>query len=102
MKVRFGWQDDKAAVYFKSIYSGGLNVSGNLWGRERDNIGIRYAYLIGGNLDVGHTDVFEVYGRFALNDIFAVTGDVQYMKDSMEEGDSPKGWIFGLRMTAEF
>jgi hypothetical protein len=100
--IRFGWQDDKAAIDCKSIYSGGLNISGNLWGRERDNIGIGYAYLIGGNLDVDHTDVFEVYGRFALNDIFAVTGDVQYMKDSMEEGDSPKGWIFGLRMTAEF
>ncbi len=100
--IRFGWQDDEAAVYCKSIYSGGLNISGNLWGRECDNIGIGYAHLIGGNLDVDHTDVFEVYGRFALNDIFAVTGDVQYMKDSMKEGDSPKGWIFGLRMTAEF
>ena len=100
--IRFGWQDDKAAIDCKSICSGGLNISGNLWGRERDNIGIGYAYLVGGNLDVDHTDVFEVYGRFTLNDIFAVTGDVQYMKDSMEEGDSPKGWIFGLRMTAEF
>ena len=100
--IRFGWQDDKAAVHCKSIYSGGLNISGNLWGRERDNIGIGYAYLIGGNLEVEHSDVFEVYGRFSLNDIFAVTGDVQYMKDSMEEGDNPKGWIFGLRMTAEF
>ena len=29
-------------------------------------------------------------------------GDVQYMKDSMAVGDSPKGWIFGLRLTAEF
>jgi len=27
---------------------------------------------------------------------------VQYMKDSMNVGDSPDGWIFGLRMTAEF
>ncbi len=100
--IRFGRQDDKAAIYCKYIYSGGLNISGKLWSRESDNIGIGYAYLGGGNLDVDHTDVFEVYGRFALNDIFAVTGDVQYMKDSMEEGDSPKGWIFGLRMTAEF
>lgn len=100
--IRFGWQDDEAAIYCKSIYSGGLNISGNLWGRGYDNIGIGYAHVIGGNLDVDHTDVFEIYGRFALNDIFAVTGDVQYMKDSMKEGDSPKGWIFGLRMTAEF
>ena len=100
--LRFGWQDDKAAIDFKDIYSGGLNISGNLWGRECDNIGIGYGHLRGGNQNVDHTDVFEVYGRFALNDIFAVTGDVQYMEDSMKEGDSPKGWIFGLRMTAEF
>jgi len=100
--IRFGWQNDEAAVIYKAIYSGGLNISGKLWYREGDNIGIGYAHLRGGNLDVGHTDVFEIYSRFALNDIFAVTGDVQYMKDSMKEEDSPKGWIFGLRMTAEF
>ncbi|MBW2095219.1 MAG: carbohydrate porin [Deltaproteobacteria bacterium] len=100
--IRFGWQDDEAAIDYKDIYTGGLNISGNLWGRECDNIGIGYGHLRGGNLDVDHTDVFEIYGRFALNDIFAVTGDVQYMKDSMKVGDSPDGWIFGLRMTAEF
>ena len=100
--IRFGWQDDKAAIDYKDIYSGGLNISGNLWGRDCDNIGIGYGHLRGGNLDVDHTDVFEVYGRFALNDIFAVTGDVQYMKDSIKVGESPDGWIFGLRMTAEF
>jgi len=100
--IRFGWQDDEAAVNYEAIYSGGLDINGNLWGRDGDNIGIGYAHLRGGNLDVNHTDVFEIYGRFALNDIFAVTGDVQYMKDSMKAGDSPDGWIFGLRMTAEF
>ena len=101
--IRFGWQlDDEAAMDCKDLYSGGLNISGNLWGRENDNVGIGYAHLRGGNLELDHTDVFEAYGRFALNDIFAITGDVQYMKDSMKEGDSPSGWIFGLRATAEF
>ena len=100
--LRFGWQDGEAAIDYKDIYTGGLNISGNLWGREGDNIGIGYGHLRGGNLDVDHTDVFEAYGRFALNDIFAATGDVQYMKDSMKAGDSPDGWIFGLRLTAEF
>ncbi len=100
--LRFGFQDDEAAINYKDIYTGGVNISGNLWGREQDNIGIGYGHLRGGNLDVDHSDVFEVYGRFALNDIFAITGDVQYMKDSMNFGDSPDGWIFGLRATAEF
>ena len=100
--LRFGFQDDEAAIDYKDIYTGGVNISGNLWGREQDNIGLGYGHLRGGNLDVDHTDAFEVYGRFALNDIFAITGDVQYMKDFMEVGESPSGWIFGLRATAEF
>ena len=100
--LRLGFQDDDAAIDYKDVYTGGLNISGNLWGREQDNMGIGYGHLRDGNLDVDHTAVIEVYGRFVLNDIFAVTGDVQYMKDSMNVGDSPGGWVFGLRATAEF
>ena len=101
--LRFGWQlEDEVGLVCKDLYSGGLNIAGDLWGRSDDNIGIGYAHLRSGNLDLDHTDVFEVYGRFALNNIFAITGDIQYMKDSTKEGDSPNGWIFGLRATAEF
>jgi hypothetical protein len=100
--IRFGWQDDAAAIDYKAIYSGGLNINGTLWGRSSDNIGIGYAHMNGGNQDVDHTHVFETYVRVALNHMFAITGDVQYMKDSMKAGDSPGGWIFGLRATAEF
>ncbi|MFC1580345.1 hypothetical protein ACFL4N_05470 [Thermodesulfobacteriota bacterium] len=32
-RIRFGWQSDDAAVSYKSIYSGGINISGELWGR---------------------------------------------------------------------
>ncbi len=47
--IRFGWHlDDKAALVCKDLYSGGLNIGGNLWGRENDNIGIGYAHLRGG------------------------------------------------------
>ncbi|MDQ1334613.1 MAG: hypothetical protein QG552_1563 [Thermodesulfobacteriota bacterium] len=100
--LRFGWQDDAAAIDYKSIYSGGLNIKGTPWGRPCDTIGIGYAHLNGGNQDVDHSHVFETYVRVALNDIFAITGDVQYMEDAMKAGDSPNGWIFGLRATAEF
>jgi hypothetical protein len=51
---------------------------------------------------VDHTDVIEAYVRVALNEYLALTGNVQYMKDNMKEGDSPDGWIFGLRATVEF
>lgn len=100
--LRLGTQKDAAAIVYNQIYSGGLNISGRLWGREGDNMGIGYAHIGGGNQDVEHTNVCEVYARIAINNIFAVSGDVQYMKDQKRAIDSPQGLIFGLRLTGEF
>ena len=58
--------------------------------------------LGGGNLDIDSTQVAEAYGRFVLNDYFALTLDVQYMRDKFVEGDGPKGFIIGARGTVEF
>ncbi len=102
--IRFGWSDDKAIIDFKDLYSGGIDISGKLWGREQDNIGIGYAYLRGGNQDIDRTQAVEGYVRFALTEIFALTLDVQYMDDKYKEGagDDVDGWITGIRLTAEF
>ncbi len=100
--IRFGWQDDEAAVDYDSILSGGLDINGGAWGRSRDNIGLGFGYLSGGNLDVDKTYVTEGYYRLVLNDFLALTADVQYMKDDATEGDNPKGWILGLRAVTEF
>jgi len=100
--VRLVWQSDDAAVDFEALYSGGVNISGKLWRRAQDNIGIGYAYLEGGNTGIDHTQVFEVYARFLLNDYLAVTADIQYMDEALSDGDGPKGWIPGIRLTAEF
>jgi hypothetical protein len=102
--IRFGWSDDKALIQFKDLYSGGINISGKLWGREQDNIGIGYAYLSGGNADIDRTQVAEGYVRFGLNEIFALTVDAQYMDDRHKKGagDDARGWITGVRLTAEF
>ena len=59
-------------------------------------------HLGGGNLDVDQMHVFEIYAPFALSSIFALTADLQYMKDEMKQDDSPSGFIYGLRLTAEF
>lgn len=103
--LRLTWQDTDAAVDYVALYSGGLNITGNAWGRPDDNIGLGYAYLQGGNTDVNRTNVFEGYYRAALNDYFAITADIQYMSDALEQLDpaqeDPEGWIFGVRLTAE-
>ena len=100
--IRFGWSNDDAAVDWDSLYSGGINVIGRPWQRPDDNIGIGYGYLGGGNMGIDNSQVFEAYYRFVFNEYIAATADIQYMKDSMEEGCRTDGLIFGGRLTAEF
>jgi len=100
--LRVGRQDDDAAVPFNAIYSGGVDIRGRLWGRAQDNIGLAYAYLNGGSLDIDHTHLAEAYVRFVLNDYFTLTADLQYMKDRLKGGGGPEGFIPGLRLVATF
>lgn len=99
--LRCGWQDKRAHVNYDALYSGGIDISGKLWGRNGDNIGIGCAHIRGTQESILYTNVVEIYGRFAINDIFSITGDIQYMKDA-KNSDSPEGFIYGLRATAEF
>lgn len=101
--LRLAWQDDDAAVDYDGTFSGGISINGGLWNRVRDNVGVAYGYLNGGNQDLDKTQVAEIYYRLVMGDNFALTADVQYMKDEMKEGsDEPKSWILGLRATADF
>lgn len=100
--LRLAWQRDDAAVEYKALYSGGLNFKGSGWGRENDNIGLGYAYLKGGNLDVDRTHVVEAYYRLGLNEHVALTADVQYLRDEYNDGSKVKGWVIGMRAVAAF
>ena len=100
--LRLGWQDDAAAVDYRVLYSGGLDISGTGWGRAGDNIGLGYAWLDGANSGTAHTHVAEAYYRLALDAGLAVSADLQYMKDAVDNGPGAEGFICGLRATAEF
>jgi hypothetical protein len=101
--ARLGWQDDKAIIDHESVYSGGININGNLWGREKDEIGVAYAYLNGADkAEIDNTDAFEAYGKTQLSDFSDVTLDVQYIKDNMKDSDDRDGFIYGIRMNAYF
>jgi porin len=89
-------------VNFETHYSGGINISGGLWDREQDNIGIGIAYFDGGNLDLDNALVAEAYVRFMVNPFFAATLDFQYLKDDVNGEKNPEGIIAGIRLTAEF
>ena len=84
------------------MYSGGIDISGKLWGRADDNIGMGYAYLDGGNQGLDKSHVLEVYYRFLLNEYCALTADMQYVKDDIKAGKNPEGFISGLRLVVKF
>jgi porin len=100
--LRLGIQDDAAAITWEKLYSGGLNISGAIWGRQQDNIGVGVAYLDDGNTDVDSSLVCEGYVRFVLNEMFAATADFQYLADDVSGDQNPNGWVGSIRLTAEF
>lgn len=100
--LRLGIQDDNASVIWEKLYSGGFNISGDIWGREQDNIGIAVAYLDEGNTDLDNSLVAESYVRFVLNEMFAATADFQYLADDVSGAKNPNGWVGSIRVTAEF
>jgi porin len=100
--LRLGIQDDKAAITWEKLYSGGLDINGGIWGREQDNIGIGVAYLDGGNTDLDNSLVAEAYVRFVLNEMFAATADFQFLADDVRGATNPDGWVRSIRVTAEF
>jgi porin len=101
--TRLGWQDDRAEIVHDALYSAGVNIKGNLWGREQDNAGIGYAYLSGAdNGDIDDTNVFETYIRFKILKYADLSLDIQYMADNYKHEEDIDGFIFGVRVYAYF
>jgi porin len=100
--IRVGWQTDEAAIDYSAIYSGGIDIGGSAWGRDGDNIGLGFAHLDGGSLDIDRSQVAEAYYRWQLREGLGLTADIQYQNDDYETGQGPSGWTFGLRAAAEF
>lgn len=100
--IRFGWQTDDAAVDYDAIYSGGIDIKGRPWGREDDNIGLGFAYLDGGSLDIDKSMVTEAYYRLQLGGGLGLTADIQHQDDDLKSDQGPSGWTFSMRAVVEF
>mgnify|MGYP003573231638 CR=1 FL=1 len=66
------------------------------------NVGVGYAYLVGANQEVDREQIAEIYYRFVMTDNLAFTADLQYLDEVRKNGESPRGWVFGLRAVADF
>jgi len=102
--VRFGWGTDDAAVDATNLYSGGIDIGGDLWGRGEDNIGIGYAFADGGNTGLKSARVGELYYRLPINEWFALSADIQYQDNRYDAGAGTDidAWTWGLRAVVEF
>jgi hypothetical protein len=86
-------------------YPGGIDIGGGLWRRGTDNIGIGYAFFDGGNTGLQSVQVSEAYYRLAMNDLFALTADIQYQDNQYENagaGTDIDALTLGLRAVVEF
>ena len=95
-------QDEDAAVDYLWDLSGGVSISGDLWGRVNDEAGIGYGYLSGGNGVIHSTRVFETYLKLQLDSFANLTFDLQYIKDKLKGVKDRNVWIPGIRLIAEF
>jgi len=102
--LRFGWQHDGAAIEYENIASGGIDIKGSLWQRSQDNIGIGFAHVNGGNLEIEHTLVTELYYRYVVNEIVALTLDLQYLSENYRTPNTStlEGYVLGLRLVSGF
>jgi len=101
--ARAGWQDDAAVIDHQSVYSGGVNINGKLWGREKDEIGLGYAHLIGADdSDIDKTNAIESYVKLQISKFSDISLDIQHIDDKLKHEDDNKGFIYGLRMNAYF
>ncbi|MEN8152136.1 MAG: carbohydrate porin [Planctomycetota bacterium] len=100
--IRAGVQQDDAAIAYRSLLSGGVNINGTLWDRETDEIGIGLARLGGGNLDYDVSHVLEVYGSTRIDEHLLFTLDIQYQSNGIDGAPNPKGWVLGARFLIEF
>ncbi|HID93827.1 MAG TPA: porin, partial [bacterium (Candidatus Stahlbacteria)] len=99
--ARLGWQNDKAVINHDELYSGGVNINGQLWGRKNDEIGIGYAYLEGAcKSGIANTNVFEAYTKFQITKFSDLTLDIQYMNDNLRDNKEQDGVIYGVRLNA--
>ena len=102
--IRLGWQNDDSAIEYENIASGGFDLKGGVWNRPQDNVGIGFAHINGGNLDMEHTLVGELYYRYVVSDILALSLDLQYVSENYRDpaATTQDGFIPGLRVVAGF
>lgn len=109
--ARYAMQDeDLEENLVKSSISGGVSLSGSLWNRENDVVGIAYGILsvndkapdiaaISNSGDEGH---FEIYYKLGFSDHFTLTPDLQVVTNAGGDADNDTITVYGVRAQMNF
>lgn len=105
--TRLGFQDDKAQVDYKSMYSLGINSNVCLY-NKKITLGVGYGFLKAPSKhpELKNTRVYEGYIALPLYEkggfSSVLTFDWQYMRDKLKEEVDRKGNIWGVRFNLGF
>ncbi len=108
MGIFFRWSehgDDLVANDVVAIYSGGITIAPSFLGRPDDLFGVGYAELkmndrLSGYMKEGQT-VWEVYYNARINQMIAITPDIQFHSDLPREKDRSI-LVYGIRAQVNF
>ncbi len=103
---------DKKLYEFDSAWSGGLALSGGLWGRDSDVLGVAYgeARLSNDKKDLlktagaspGNESHFEAYYSLAVNEQISITPDIQIITNASGNDDFDTVVVGAVRTQVTF
>lgn len=104
---RFGWQDED--IYEMEYYwTLGAAISGCVWGRDEDVLGIAFGQAILGDeygdtlADDGDESHLECYYSYKLNDHFTISPMIQVVTNPGGDDDADTVIIPGIRTQMDF
>ncbi len=119
--ARYSWRDADVAKWdgasweilpFSQTYSVGMDISGSLWNRGGDAVGMAFGQTIltddwkdeqklAGE-DTSNEEYVEVYYRYAVFERMALTADFQWIGDPGGLKGNDDAYLFGIRSQIDF
>lgn len=116
--LRAGVQREKVAQFDRHI-SGGVNIAGEIFGRENDTIGLGYGMTLMGkdykdykksvspDFESGAEHYLELYYNISVADApqnkgFHISPDIQYVMNPGGDANAAKLFIYGIRLQTFF
>ena len=103
------WNGDEwEMIPFDRLWTVGVQLSGTLWQRERDAIGVAFGQTIltsdysSTHAHSGNESYVESYYRIGLTDRFAISGDFQWINNAGGNSRADDIYILGVRTQLDF